>query len=98
MAQFVLLMPSCCTGRIAMNVSIGERWEVFVDRAVRSGRYGSASEVVREGLRLVEEREQRLIALRDMVNASIAGGGDNSDEDIERALDATAAELTKEGY
>ncbi len=81
-----------------MNVSIGERWEGFVDSAVKSGRYSSASEVVREGLRLVEEREQKLSALREMVNASIERGGQNTDDDIERALDATAAELTKEGY
>jgi putative addiction module CopG family antidote len=39
-----------------MNVSIGDRWQSFVDRIVKDGRYGSASEVVREGLRLVEER------------------------------------------
>jgi antitoxin ParD1/3/4 len=81
-----------------MNVSIGERWEGFVEGAVKSGRYGSASEVVREGLRLVEEREQKLLALREMVNAAIERGGQNTDEDIERALDATAAELVKEGY
>jgi antitoxin ParD1/3/4 len=81
-----------------MNVSIGERWEGFVDGAVKSGRYGSASEVVREGLRLVEEREQKLLALRQMVNASLTRGGENTDEDIERALDATAAELAKEGF
>ncbi len=81
-----------------MNVSIGQRWEGFVDTAVKSGRYGSASEVVREGLRLVEEREQKLMALREMVNASIARGGHNTDDDIERALDATAAELGMEGY
>ena len=55
-----------------MNVSIGQRWESFVESAVRSGRYGSASEVVREGLRLVEEREARLQALRETLNASIA--------------------------
>ena len=42
-----------------MNVSIGERWEGFVEHIVKSGRYGSASEVVREGLRLVEERENQ---------------------------------------
>lgn len=30
-----------------MNVSIGERWERFVEGALRTGRYGSASEVVR---------------------------------------------------
>ena len=48
-----------------MNVSLGERWEVFVESVVKSGRYNSASEVVREGLRLVEEREARLRALCD---------------------------------
>ena len=46
-----------------MNVSIGERWENFVERAVRDGRYGSASEIVREGLRLVEERETKLLRI-----------------------------------
>ncbi len=55
-----------------MNVSIGERWEGFVESAVKSGRYSSASEVVREGLRLVEEREAKLTALRETLNASIA--------------------------
>ena len=34
-----------------MNVSIGELWEGFVEDAVKSGRYGSAS----EGLRLADE-------------------------------------------
>ena len=62
-----------------MNVSIGERWESFVDTVLKSGRYGSASEVVREGLRLVEEREAKLAALRDTLDASILRGGAHSD-------------------
>jgi putative addiction module CopG family antidote len=77
--------------RCAMNVSVGERWEAFVEKVVRDGRYGSASEVVREGLRLVEEREAKLKALRDDINAAIEEGGDNSAEDIERMLDGLAA-------
>ena len=64
-----------------MNVSIGDRWEGFV-----------------EGLRLVEEREAKLQALRDMVNASIAEGGAHSDEELDPALDETEAELAREGY
>ena len=80
-----------------MNVSIGARWESFVERAVRAGRYGSASEIVREGLRLVEEREAKLEALRATVEASIAAGGEVSDEELEASLDATCAQLAREG-
>ncbi len=71
-----------------MNVSLGERWENFVATAVEEGRYGSASEVVREGLRLVEEREAKLLALRQAVEAAIDRGGSHSEEDVERALKA----------
>ena len=81
-----------------MNVSVGSRWEEFVDGIVKTGRYGSASEVVREGLRLVEEREAKLKALQEMMNQAIAEGGSFSDADITAALDETAAELAKEGY
>ena len=81
-----------------MNVSIGERWQEFVERIVQAGRYGSASEVVREGLRLVEERELKLNALRAMLDASIAAGGEATDADIDRALEAKATQLSKEGF
>lgn len=70
-----------------MNVSVGERWETFIEKIVEEGRYGSASEVVREGLRLVEEREAKLRALRDDINAAIEEGGDNSAEDIDSMID-----------
>jgi antitoxin ParD1/3/4 len=81
-----------------MNVSIGDRWEGFVEGAVKSGRYASASEVVREGLRLVEEREAKLQALRETLAASIAGGGHNTEDDLVRVLDTKEAELAKAGY
>jgi antitoxin ParD1/3/4 len=81
-----------------MNVSIGERWEAFVDHIIRAGRYGSASEVVREGLRLVEEREAKLQALRAMLDASIAAGGEASDAEIDTALEAKAVQLAKEAF
>jgi antitoxin ParD1/3/4 len=81
-----------------MNVSIGERWEGFVARIVRQGRYGSASEVVREGLRLVEEREAKLQALRATLDASIAEGGAHSDHEVEEAIAAKAAALADEGF
>jgi antitoxin ParD1/3/4 len=45
-------------------LSLGDHWEVFIRNEVASGRYGSASEVVRDALRSLEERKARLEALR----------------------------------
>ena len=80
-----------------MNVSIGERWQGFVERVVSEGRYGSASEVVREGLRLVEEREAKLLALRAALDDSIARGGEVTDTELDAALGTRSAELTRKG-
>ena len=68
-----------------MNFSIGERWERFVEHAVKAGRFGSANDVVREGLRLVEKREVRLQALRATLDASLAQGGVVTDDDLDTA-------------
>lgn len=46
------------------SLSLGEHWEVFIRNEVASGRYGSASEVVRDALRHLEERNSKLAALR----------------------------------
>ena len=80
-----------------MNVSIGERWQGFVERVVSEGRYGSASEVVREGLRLVEEREAKLLALRAALDDSIARGGEVTDAELDAALGTRSAELRRKG-
>lgn len=44
-------------GRTTINVHLTRQLERFVNSRVASGRYQSASEVIREGLRLLEERE-----------------------------------------
>lgn len=64
------------------SVSLGDHFASFVDRSVESGRYQSASDVVRAGLRLLEEHEAKLEALRQ---ALIAGeqSGEPSALDIE---------------
>lgn len=46
------------------SLSLGEHWEIFIRNEVGSGRYGSASEVVRDALRALEEQKARLDALR----------------------------------
>jgi len=65
-----------------MDVSIGTRWEGFVEELVKTGRYDTNSDVVLEGLRLVEEREAKLQALRDTLNASIERGGSYTSEQV----------------
>ena len=80
-----------------MNVSIGPRWEKFIEEAVGDGRYGSASEVVREGLRLVEERETKLAALRETLQRSIEAGGDVSEEELDAFLEDEFKKLEKQG-
>ena len=52
------------------SFSIGEHFREFVEAQVQQGRYANASEVVRAGLRLLEEHEAKLEALR---NALIEG-------------------------
>lgn len=74
-----------------MNVSIGERWETYVEALLKTGRYGSASEIVREGLRLVEEREAKLAALRETIEAAIAEDKWYTLEEVEAQLDADLA-------
>ena len=48
----------------ATSLTLGAHWEKFVKREVASGRYASASEVIRAALRELEERGKRLEALR----------------------------------
>ena len=49
------------------SVSIGDHFANFIDVQVQSGRYGSASDVVRAGLRLLEEHEAKVKALVEQI-------------------------------
>ena len=52
------------------SISLGDHFGFFIEQQISHGRYGSASEVVRAGLRQLEEHEARLSALR----AALADG------------------------
>jgi len=59
------------------SYSLGKHFEGFIRRQVGSGRFASASEVVREGLRLMEAREAERAARLDALRAEIARGRDS---------------------
>ena len=76
-----------------MNVSLTPRLEAIVRQKVESGLYNNASEVVREAIRLMDERDQQLVNLR----AAIAEG----DADVKRGetmiwTGTSLAEITAE--
>jgi antitoxin ParD1/3/4 len=56
----------------AMNVSLTPELEQLVQNKVQTGRYNSASEVVREALRLMEERDQVKAEVRKKIAAGVA--------------------------
>ena len=63
---------------MSWRYSLGEHFERLVDDLVARGRYASPSEVMRDGLRLVEEREQhraaKLEALRQAIRDGLSSG------------------------
>jgi antitoxin ParD1/3/4 len=74
------------------SVALGNHFEVFVRGQVESGRFNNSSEVVRAGLRLLEESEQRtqleLDALRAQIDAGRASGPRKSAEAVFTRLEA----------
>lgn len=56
------------------SVALGNYFEEFVRSIILEGRYKNASEVIRAGLRLLEERENKVKALRDAIQEGIDSG------------------------
>lgn len=74
-----------------ISADLGARLESYVSKLVESGRYGSKSEVLREGVRLVEEREKRLAVL----DAEIERGLADIDAGRTHAIEDVTDELTQ---
>jgi len=77
------------------SVALGSHFESFVREQVQTGRFNNASEVVRAGLRLLEESEQRrqleLEALRAEIAAGKASGEPKPADDVFDRLEAKYA-------
>ncbi len=71
------------------SISLGEHFSNFVEERVSKGRYGSASEVVRAGLRILEEHETRHQVLQKAITEGLGSGiAGNFDMDaIQREMD-----------
>ena len=59
------------------SYSIGKHFESLIESLIESGRYSTASEVMRDGLRMIEEREQRRQAKLEALRAEIQKGFDS---------------------
>ena len=83
------------------NINLTNQLDRFVEKRVASGRYGNASEVVREGLRLLEERERETKAKLEWLRGAVQEGLDDLDRgqsvelDTGRELDAHLRQLAK---
>jgi antitoxin ParD1/3/4 len=72
---------------------IGKHFESFVRGQLASGRYNNASEVIRDALRLMEERERRMATLDASIERGIADIDAGRVHDLDEVCDALDAEL-----
>jgi antitoxin ParD1/3/4 len=88
------------------NVNLTEHFDRFIDTGIASGRFSNASEVVREGLRLLEQREQEDQAKLEWLRSAAKEGFDaiehgdyvtlRSDRDIEEFVRQIGEEASVE--
>ena len=56
------------------SISLGNYFDNFIQSKISAGRYKNASEIVRAGLRLLEEEENKMIALKEAIQEGIDSG------------------------
>ncbi|WP_066018158.1 type II toxin-antitoxin system ParD family antitoxin [Endozoicomonas atrinae] len=73
------------------SITLGDHFDGFIASQIESGRYGSASEVVRAALRLLENRENKLTILRNLIIEGEQSGA--ADYDYQSLIDEVDSEL-----
>jgi len=63
------------------SITLGDHFEGFISEQVQSGRYGSASEVIRSALRLLENQEAKMKTLRQLLQQGEQSGDADYDLD-----------------
>ena len=80
------------------SVTLGPHFEQFIAKQIAEGRFGSASEVIRAGLRALEEQEVRLEALRRALKeGEESGRADYSLQSLIEELDQESRAIVKSG-
>ena len=93
LSRYINKYHKLISGRTAMatSYSIGKHFEEMIDGLIADGRYATASEIIRDGLRLVEEREERRKAKLEALRAEIQKGFDSGPAekaDIDEMIEA----------
>ncbi|MEE8059810.1 MAG: type II toxin-antitoxin system ParD family antitoxin [Pseudomonadales bacterium] len=81
------------------NVSLGKHYETYVQRLLETGRYNTTSEVIRDGLRLLEEQQQEKQLHLEKLRAEIQKGidsGSDGDMDIHQIKQEAKVRLAQE--
>lgn len=74
-----------------ISADLGQQLESFVSRLVATGRYNSKSEVLREGVRLIQDRETRLAALDASIGRGIADASAGNTKPADEVFDRLEA-------
>ncbi len=78
------------------SISLGEYFETFVRSSISKGRFKNASEVIRAGLRLLEEEEAKVLVLKTAIQEGIDSGVAH-DFDSQKHLDSLKAKKRLNG-
>jgi antitoxin ParD1/3/4 len=87
-----MLFTSRSVNLAGMKVSLTPQLQKFIEQRLKTGMYETASEVVREGLRLLKERDDADRRRLDALRADIAIGVAQADEGVTRPLDKSTFE------